>query len=75
MSLRLHIISPFRDGLIELVAITSGMIPCMIRVVDIISSRISSLPTISMSFISQLIIYLFMLMIITCLTYLFFFFT
>jgi hypothetical protein len=35
-----------------------------------LSSRISSLPPISMSFISSLIICLFMLMIIMCLTYL-----
>jgi hypothetical protein len=36
MSLHLHIVAPFRDGLIELVDITSGMIPCMIRVMQIL---------------------------------------
>jgi hypothetical protein len=65
-----YMIVLFRDGLIELVAITSGRIPWMIRVVDILSIGISSLTPISMSFISQLIIYLFILMIIMCLNYL-----
>jgi hypothetical protein len=44
MSLRLQIVSPFKDGLIELVAITSGRIPYMIRV-DILASMISSHPS------------------------------
>jgi hypothetical protein len=52
MNCHLYMIVLFRDGLIKLVAITSGGIPWMIIVVDILSNRISSLPPISMSFIS-----------------------
>jgi hypothetical protein len=52
MSLHLHIVAHFRDGLINLVDITSSNIPCMIKVADILSNRISSLPPISMNFIS-----------------------
>jgi hypothetical protein len=48
----IHMVSLFIDGLIVLVAILSGRIPGMIRITDIISSRISSLPPITMSFIS-----------------------
>jgi hypothetical protein len=49
MSLRLHIIAPFRGGLISLVAtLSGGVIGLMVS----LSSRISSLPPIFMSFIS-----------------------
>jgi hypothetical protein len=49
MSLHLHIVAPFRDGLISLVATLSGR---MIGLMVSLSSRISSLPPIFMSFIS-----------------------
>jgi hypothetical protein len=52
MSLHIHIVALLGDALIELVAITSGRIPFMIIVADILSSRISSFLPISMSFIS-----------------------
>jgi hypothetical protein len=52
MSHHLYMVSLFRDGLIGLVTILSGMISDMIRLVVSLSSRISSLPPISMSFIS-----------------------
>jgi hypothetical protein len=52
MSRHLYMVALFRDGLIGLVAILSGRIYEMIRLVVSLSSRISSLPPISMSFIS-----------------------
>jgi hypothetical protein len=70
MSRRLHIVSPLKHGLIRLVATLLGK---MIKLMVSLSDRISSLPPIPMSFISKLIIYIFMLMIIMCLNYLCFF--
>jgi len=51
-SSRIHMVSLFRDGSIKLVAIFSGKIFWIIKIVDALFSRISSLPSISMSFIS-----------------------
>jgi hypothetical protein len=52
MSHCLYIASLFIDGLIELVAILSGMISRIIKIATTLFSKISSLPPISMSFIS-----------------------
>jgi hypothetical protein len=49
MSLHLHIVAPFRDGLISLVATLSGGV---IRMMVSLSNGIFSLPPIFMSFIS-----------------------
>jgi hypothetical protein len=67
MSHNIHIVSLFRYGLIRIVVMPSGR---MIKLMVSLSSKISSLPPISMIFILRFIIHLFMLMIIMHWTYL-----